>query len=200
MSKSLNLTVTSPAQSLDLALTVGEVEHFLGLVSLSPDDDERTGLLEGLIDSAREMAEAFQNKDLVLKQWDLRLPYFPCWNISLRAPLVSVDLVTYKDSDGTTTTLTENTDYIVDTMPTPGIICPPYGGTWPSFTPWPSSAVLVRFTSGNADPDTVASMVRTGMKMLIADWYQERLPLEIDKDGVPRRIRAMLSCGANERA
>lgn len=203
MSATLKLTVASPAQTFSEPLVVSEVEHFLGLVSLSPDDTERTMLLEGLIVSAREMAESFQNRDLIEKQYDLRMSYFPCWHVRLRAPLTSVDLVTYKDSDGTTTTLAENTDYIVDTERDTGVILPPYGNTWPSFTPWPSSAVLVRFTSGYASDDLFWSdagqRILVGMKLLISDWYQERLPLDLDKDGVPRRIRALLSHGANER-
>jgi len=198
--KSLSLTVTSPVQSLALPLTVAEVEHFLGLVSLSPDDAERTALLGALIDSARELAEGFQNRDLVLKQWDLRLPYFPSWWVRLRAPLVSVDLVTYMDSDGTTHTLTENTDFIKDTDREPGVIYPPYGARWPTYTPWPSSSVLVRFTSGYSGDGLIPSLVKVGMKHLIADWFQNRLPRGISEEDVPRAIRYTLSYGAIDRA
>lgn len=171
---SLNLVVASPAQSFTEPLTVAEVEQFLRLPSLSPVDDDRDTLLESLIIAAREVAEIEQRRDLVEKQWDLSLD---CWRypIPLREPLVSVDLVQYTDSAGTVTTLSENTDYIVDTAKHPGVICPPYGAIWPSFTPWPSSPILIQFTSGLSATDIFWSdagqRVLLGMKMLIAHWY-----------------------------
>jgi len=173
---SLNLTLTSPPQSFTEPLTVAEVEQFLRLPDLSPKDDDRDDLLEALITAAREVAEIEQRRDLVEKQWDLSLDWWR-YPIPLRAPLVSVDLVQYTDSAGTETTLTENTDYVVDTAKHPGIICPPYGGIWPSFTPWPSSPILIRFTSGLSATDIFWSdagqRVLLGMKMLIAHWYNQ---------------------------
>lgn len=99
---SLNLTSSSPQQSFTEPLTLAEVKAYLLIPDRSPADDAEDDLLEGMITAAREEAETQQGRDLVEKQWDLSLDYFPC-EIRLRAPLQSVDLVKYKNSDGVET-------------------------------------------------------------------------------------------------
>jgi uncharacterized phiE125 gp8 family phage protein len=201
----LTLTATGTAQVFTEPLSVAEVEHFLRLPALSPEDEDRTALLESLIITARELAEGYQGRDLVEKQWDLTLSGFASV-IELRTPLVSVDLVQYTDSDGNTTALTENTDFIKDTSKEPGVIMPVYGGSWPSFTAWPTSPVLVRFTSGLGSTDIFWSdagqRVLIGMKKLIDIWYNEASILPPGSSGasVPFGIEILLSTGAVPRA
>lgn len=191
----IKLTVTSPVQTFDEPITLDDALTYLGLVS--PDPGEPTFLvqIEEFIQGAREQAELFQRRDLVAKQWDLSLDCFP-YEIQLRDPLASVDLVRYRDSDGNYHTLTENTDYIVDTAK--GCVLPAYGQSWPSFTPWPSSAVLVRFTM--AAP-AVPSVVKVGMFSLISDWFNNKLPFGTGIDaakGYPARLVNLLAHGARE--
>ena len=121
-----------------------------------------------------------QRWDLALDHWPnspitgisaIPNPYFGFWpsdayrllagirpevsGIQLLAPLVSVERVTYKDSSGVTTTMAENTDYIVDTFKEPGLICPAPNANWPIVGLWPTSAVHIQFTAG-AVPDSAA--------------------------------------------
>lgn len=200
--RTLTLLSASPSAAFAEPLTAAEVEHFLGLTSLSPADSERDALIDGLIAGAREMAEVFQGRDLAQKQWELRLDSFEVTEIELRQPLINVELVQYTDSDGAATDLTESTDYIVDLYK--ATIRPPYGETWPSFTEWPTSAVLARFTSGYDPADAFWSdagrRIKIGMKLLIADWYHNRLPRSLSEEEVPAAIRALLSAGALPRA
>jgi len=188
----LTLSNTSPAQSFVEPFTLAEAKAFLELPERSPTDEAEDAMIEGFIRGARFQAEIAQNRDLVAKQYDLTLDYFTYLpglyssfttaggEIKLRTPLVSVDLVSYKDSDGNTTTLAEDTDYIVDLSR--GIMMPPYNKSWPIFVAWPSSAVLVRFTSGLAADDPfwsdAGAMVKVGMKYLISHWFAGRLPFE----------------------
>jgi len=179
----LTLTDASPAQTFAQPLDTDETMKFLGLEL----DDENRDMVEGFIKGALVQAEICQNRDLMIKQCDLSRDYWPLgptWRqtwVELRAPLVSVDLVKYQDSNGTWTTLTEGTDYIVDASKQPGIIAPPYNHWWPLYTPWPSSSLLIRFTSGMA-PDSQfwtgehGSNVLIGMKMLVRDWFDNRNP------------------------
>ena len=167
----ITLTVTSPVQSFTEPISLAEAKAFLRLPTYSPTDTEADALVSDLIQAAREQAEMYQGRDLVAKQWDLSLDYFPGVEIQLREPLVSVDLVTYKDSDGITTTLTANTDYIVDTAR--ALVMPPYGETWPAFVAWPSSAVTIRFTTSAA---AVSQSILTGMKLLIMGWHSGQVP------------------------
>jgi uncharacterized phiE125 gp8 family phage protein len=203
---SLNLTATSPVQTFSEPLTLAIVKEYLNLPLRSPTDADEDSMLEDMIKESREVAEILQGRDLVRKQWDLSLDYFP-YEIELRAPLVTVDLVRYRDSSGGYTTLTENTDYIVDTAKHPGIIMPAYGESWPSFTHWPTSAVLVRHTSGysatDAFWDDAGARIKRGMLLLINHWFVGRLPFEMgNKEGVneyPYTVTRLLSYGALER-
>lgn len=175
----LELTGGSPAQSFTEPITLDEAKLFLKVTETADDD-----LITALIAAAREVAEVHQGRDLVEKQWDMTLDGFP-GEIQLRQPLVSVDLVQYKDDDGVTAVLAENTDYIVDTAQ--GLVMPPSGKSWPSFDAWPTGAVLVRFTSGYAASSPfwldAGKRVVQGMKMLIAAWYENRIPFT--ENGTP---------------
>lgn len=191
----LLLTTTSPVQPFTEPLTVAEVETFLGITAPSPVDQSYVAELETFIEAAREQAELLRGDDLVEKQYDLHIDDFWTYQIELRRPLESVDLVRYRDSDGNYTTMTEGTDYIVDLSK--GLIMPPYDESWPDFTPWPSSAVLIRFTV--SAPQYLPKAVKVGMLKLISDWFNDRLPFVKGADaaeGYPARLKMLLCSGA----
>lgn len=204
MSGSLNLTVSSPAQSFTEPLGLAEVKGYLNIPARSPSDSLEDALLESYITGARVQAEYAQNRDLVLKQWDLSLDYWCDEPIKLRPNLVSVTLVKYRDSNGTYTTLAENTDYIVVTTRHPGVILPPgSNGSWASFTPWPADSILIRFISGIGASDLFWSnegrLLKPGMLLLISAWFHNRLPYETGQSVIaeyPYGIRDCLLAGA----
>jgi uncharacterized phiE125 gp8 family phage protein len=193
---SLNFTVTSPPQSFVEPLTLAQVQSNLKLDDEDLTDEDIQDELRGLISAAREQAEIEQNRDLVKKQYDLTLDYWPPYRIQLRAPLVSVDLVQYQDYLGVVHTSNAGTDYLVDLAKQPGCIMPPFASVWPSFTPAPGSAILIRFTSGYtlADPfwSDAGARLRVGMKKLISDWFNNRMPT----GEVPEDVLSILSYGA----
>lgn len=203
---SVSLTETSPPQSFVEPLDVAEVGAYLRFSEADLADPGMESELTGFIIAAREQAEIFQGRDLVRKQSDLSRDFWPYWpnpQIKLRPPLISVDLVQYRDSTGAVTTLTENTDYIVDTAKQPGIIIPPYNSTWPAFTPWPTSAILVRYSSGVAADSAfwsdAGARVKVGMKYLISAWFTNRLPFVTGitaANEYPMSITSCLSQGA----
>lgn len=168
MSARLKLTVASPPQTFTEPLSASELADWLNIPAA---DQTQSMLVDALITAAREVAELRQGRDLVEKQYDLTMDCIPAC-IETRDNLTTVDSFEYRDSDGTWHTLTEGADYIVDTAQ--NLILPPYGGSWPSFTPWPSSAVLVRYT---VTPPQVDSQVLMGMKFLVSMWYVNRIPL-----------------------
>lgn len=204
---SLNLTESSPAQTFEEPLALSEVKSYLKVPERSPADQAEDDEIMSLIIGARVQAEILQGRDLVAKQWDLHHDYWPPYCIELRAPLRSVDLVQYRDSNGDTTVMVENTDYVVDSSKQPGMLLPPYNGTWPTFTPWPSSAILIRFTSGYAADSPFwagdGHLIRNGMKLLISAWYNQRLPFEIGANAAneyPFAVTSCLSYGSLKRA
>ena len=199
---SLTLTDSSPVQSFVEPFTLDEVKSFLRLPARSPADPDEDALVADLISAARVVAEFYQGRDLVRKQWDLHFDFWVDYFIGLRDPLVSVDLFTVRDSTGAYTTLVENTDYIVDLVKSPGLVAPPYNSMWTAFTPWPSSAILIRFTSGFGNNSVFwqadGRAVKAGMRRLIVDWFTNRMPFEktIDPNReLPFGVTAMLTTG-----
>ena len=204
---SLALTESSPPQSFSEILTLVEVKSYLRLPDRSPVDQAEDDELRSLIVAAREQAEILQGRDLIRKQFDLSLDYWNNYRVELRDPLASVDLFQYKDSNGAVTVMAENTDFIVDTARHPGFVSPPYNKTWPTFATWPSSAILIRFTSGYSPTSPfwidAGARVKNGMKLLINNWYHNRLPFEKGMDATaeyPYAVTACLSYGSLVRA
>ena len=189
----LKLTVTSPVQTFAEPLTTAEMKTYLRLPVTSPVTTTDDALIESMIAAARQFAEVYQGRDLVAKQYDLTLDY---WRdpIILRDHLSAVNSITWKDTAGTTTTtLTEGTDYIVDTAR--GLVTLPDGGSWPGDTLYPTSAITIRFTVTPPAPD---AMVLNGMKYLVAAWYEGRLPFTAVTSGameLPFAVTAAFNVG-----
>jgi len=204
---SINLTETSPQQTFVEPISLIEIKSYLKVPDRSSDENAEDDELRLLITAAREQAEILQGRDLVRKQWDLHHDYWPSYRIEMLAPLISVDLVQYRDSNGNNTTMTENTDYIADASKGPGILAPPYNATWPTFTPWPSSSILIRFTSGYGVDHPwwsgPGARVKVGMKLLVSHWYNSRLPFEkgvTDASEYPYTVTSCLTYGSLVRA
>lgn len=198
---SISLTETSPAQDFTEPITLAEMKEYLKVPPRSPAIEAEDDEINAMISAAREVAEILQGRDLVRKQYDLVTDYFGSYHVQLRDPLVSVDLVRYRDSDGAYTNLADGTDYIADTGRHPGIITPAYNTTWPTFTPWPSSAVLVRFTAGYAATDAfwndAGKRIIMGMKLLVSMWYNNHLPFDAGRASeYPFAVTTLLSYGA----
>ncbi|SRR5579885_454650 len=198
---SISLTAKSPPQSFVEPLTLTEVRTYLKLPLRSPSDPQEDDELSALITGARIQAEIGQRRDLVVKQWDLSFDYWLDFRVNyqlvLRDPLISVDLLQYKDFNGDVTTMVENTDFVVDRAKHPGVIMPPYNLSWPVFTPWPSSAILVRFTSGFTNDDpwwTENGLVKIGMKLLISNWFHNRIPFALGGGAFQQYPYAVTSC------
>jgi len=202
---SLSLTAKSPVQSFTEPLSLAEVKEYLNLPQRSPVDNAEDDMLNGYISAAREVAEVEQGRDLVLKQWDLSFDTFWTYQIELRDPLVSVDLFQYKDSGGNINPLVENTNYLVNKAKHPGVVTPMFNSYWPAFLGWPTSAVLIRFTSGFASTDAFWSdagkRLKVGMLMLISGWFNNRLPYAIARAIIeyPYGVAPLLSYGGIKR-
>lgn len=195
---SMELTEASPAQSFDEPLSLPDVQSFLNL----PDSmaQAQAAQLGMFISAARETAEILQGRDLVRKQWDLTLDYWPGGGVELRPRLFSVDLAQYRDSTGAVTPMVEDTHFVVDKARQPGVVMPPYNAYWPSFTPWPSGAILFRFTAGMGSDSIfwsdAGARVKVGMKLLISLWFTNRIPFGAKVDEFPYAVTSCLSYGA----
>jgi uncharacterized phiE125 gp8 family phage protein len=193
----------TPSQTFTEVLTKEDVRTWLGAVPPQDAVDQvnQDALLDSLIIAARSVAELAQHADLVEKQWDLHLDMFPGYpdqSIELRYPLQSVDTFRKTDSKSNVTTLVEGTDYIVDKAR--GLVTPPWGQIWPLFTPRPSSAIFIQFTSGYTADDPywqdVGMHVLQGMRLLVTGWHEGRFPFGRQVLEFPYGPSALLSYGA----
>lgn len=176
----LSLTDLSPAQSFVSPVSVTAMREFMRIPPAIVDDAQDRVITDA-VGSAVQEAELLQGRDLIVKQWDLSLDYWFSPRIILGAPLLSIDLAQYKDSDGVTHTLVSGTDYIIDASKSPGEMLAPYNKLFPQFVPWPSSAILIRFTSGYSPTHPwwsggVGTKVKAGIKLRASQLYFNRLP------------------------
>lgn len=152
--------------------------------------DDQDALLEALITSARQYAESYTRRALVTQTWDYYRDFWPDGDY-FELPfgqLQSVTSVKYKDSDGTETTMTVTTEYLVDANSDPGRIVLPYGENWPSFTAYPVNPIVVRFVCGFGAASSVPAAIRTAIKMLAAETYEIREVSVIGRMVTPTNI------------
>lgn len=133
-------------------------------------------LLEKL-QSAIDDAEDFTGRQLLTATWKAYLDEFPC-NDFIELPfgnLQSVTAITYKDSDGTVTTMTAGTEYLVETNGDErGRIVLPYGCSWPSATLYPSNPICIEFVCGWTAASLVPSKIKSAILLGAADLYNLR--------------------------
>lgn len=143
--------------------------------------DEETNLeddyLYSINKAATSLVEDITRRALLTQTWDFYLDSFPSSD-AFKLPfgnLQSVTHVKYTDSDGTQTTMTVTTDYLVETNGDAcGRIVLPYGETWPSFTAYPSNPIVVRFVCGWTTRDLVPYPIKAAIKLICADLYTNR--------------------------
>jgi len=135
-------------------------------------DTAEDSLIISLMTAAREFCENITGRPFATQTFELILSEFPaCGYIELPLPpLQSVESVKYKDYAGTEATL-DTSEYIVDTDSTLGRIQLAYGESWPSFTPYPSNPIRVRFTAGYV---VLPNPLKQAMLLLIGHWYANR--------------------------
>lgn len=143
-------------------------------VILKTGDSVEDSLLTALITAAREYCEGFTGRALATQTIEAYPEYFFGDMELPRPPLQSVASVKYKDSEGAETTLTEDTDYIVDTDSVFGRLALPYSKSWPTFTAYPVNPIRVRYDAGYSDADSVPQTIKLAMLLLVGHWYKNR--------------------------
>jgi hypothetical protein len=157
---------------------------------------------DGLIAAARGWCEEYTRRAFVTQTWRLTLdafpgnlygsalgdwpwvrgryaspvaegqPYWEQFAIRLpRPPLQAVAPVTFEDGTGSLVTMDPAAYQVVGTDP--GLVAPVYGGYWP-LTRAQLGAVNVTFRCGYGGADAVPEGVKTGIKMLLRHWLENR--------------------------
>lgn len=185
----MNLVLKTPPENEPVNLT--EIKDYLRLDLDNTFED--TDLMSYLT-AAREYCEGVQNRAYITQTWELSFDSWPCSVIEIpKGSLQTINLVSYKDSEGVTTELTAITDYVFSPRGILGRLTPAYGKSWPSFTPFPLDAVVIEFTCGYGDNATsVPAKVIHAIKLLVSHWYEHRTPLS-DTDQAPEEIAFTVS-------
>jgi len=140
-------------------------------VDISTDDV----LIQGLVQTAREMAETITRRALITQTWELVLDGFPDED-RLTIPLPPLQSVTvkYTDADDVEATFS-SASYVVDTYNEPGRIVLRSDATWPNVTLREANGVAVRFVAGYGDAAAdVPQAIRQAMLLMVGHWYENR--------------------------
>lgn len=153
-------------------LSLAEIKSHLRV-----DDSSDDEMLSTIIQVAREQVEDITRRALLTSTWDFVLQEWPVENY-IKLPygnLQSVTSVKWKDTDGTETTLTPTTDYLVETNgENVGRVVLPYGESWPSDTLYPSNPITIRFVCGWTAASLIPAKIRAACKLIAGDIYQNR--------------------------
>lgn len=109
------------------------------------------------------------------------------------SPLSSVTSITYVDTAGTTQTWSD-TEYDVDTDPTPGRIVPAYGEDYPTIRSDPMLAVTVTYVAGyGTAASDIPETLTHAVKMLVTEWFYRRGEVsEANLPSIPPAVDALL--------
>lgn len=134
-------------------------------------------LLNSLITAAREHVEDITRRQLLTATWDYFLNEWPDGDF-IKLPfgnLQDVNSVKWKDTDGTETTLTLTTDYLVETNGEGyGKVVLPYGLSWPTEALYPSNPITIEFDCGWTTRALIPYKIKTAVKMICAKLYESR--------------------------
>lgn len=155
---------------------VAACEFGADILTISHETIEDTWLTD-TIQAAREHVEDITRRQLLTATWKYYLDRFPRGS-AITLPfgnLQTISSVKYKDTDGTETTLVENTDYIVETNGEGcGRLVLPYGISWPSVSLYPSNPITIEFVCGWTAANLVPKRIKAACLMLCAKLYASR--------------------------
>ena len=164
--------ITAPTK--EPVSTDGLAEHLM----LDDDHPDRSSdVLVGLEKAARQHVEEITRRAILTQTWDYYLQGWPDGDriILPLGRLQSVTHVKYKDTDGDETTMTVDTDYLVETNGDGyGYIVLPYGESWPGDSLYPSNPITVRIVCGWTTAALVPFQIKSAIKMVCADLYENR--------------------------
>jgi uncharacterized phiE125 gp8 family phage protein len=159
---------------------------------LRVDGTDEDGLIEGLIETVRDMAELHTGRALMPQTWQLSLPRFPYDNGEIqipRPPFAQIDTVVYIDPDGVAVTM-EAADYAVYKGAILSYVKPAYGVSWPS-TRLVDDAVKITFQAGYESAGKVPAPIKAWMKVMLTTLYENRAAVAAGSAGfaeLPRRF------------
>ncbi len=172
-----------------LPVTLAEAKEHLRV-----DHDAEDALIESLISAAVQHIEDHTRRAIVTRIIDV---YFDAFADEMEIPLpplLSVESVSYIDSDGAAQTL-DDTVYSVDSARSPGMVMLAYGQSWPA-TRCQKNAVTVRVQAGYGDSWlAVPPAMRAAILLIVGHLYENREAVVIGQavNTLPLAVDALLA-------
>ena len=154
-------------------LTLDDVKEHLRV-----DDNREDAYIRRLIRAAQEYAEVAQRQQVSVATYSETFDRFPASAFFLEAaPLVSVQSVGYRDTNGSSAVVS-STAYTVDATVLPGRIAENDGDSWPSTQPI-LNAVTIAYTAGYSTAASVGRQntperTKVAVLLLVGHWYKHR--------------------------
>ena len=153
---------------VDEPLTTEEVKKHLRVTHNDQDN-----LIIRLSKAARKAVETYCRRQIMPATWELYLDDFPRnkeRTIFLeRSPVTSIISVKYVDTDKVEQTL-DSGSYVIDYVNEPARITEVKGSSWPSVNEQ-TNAVIIRFTAGYNDADSVPEDIKQAILMICGHLY-----------------------------
>jgi uncharacterized phiE125 gp8 family phage protein len=162
-----------------LALVTGPTTEPISLAAakahLRVDHDDEDEYIDALITAARTHVENHTQRALLSQTWDYYTDSFSGSYLTIpKLPVQSVTSVKYRITDGTETTWSA-LSYLVETRGDwQARLQPVYGGSWPSFSPYPVNAVVIRFVAGYASVAAIPAPIIHAIKLMLGHLYTNR--------------------------
>jgi uncharacterized phiE125 gp8 family phage protein len=170
------MRVTTVTSATGEPITLEEVKKHLRLELGETNEDD---YLEDLIISARQRVEAITGRSLMpeskyyyLDDWEVdNEDYIQIPNPPLRS--IPSSGVSYTDSDGDSTTFS-STAWSSDTASIPGRLVLDYNDSWPTDVLDDNNPIRIQFQCGYSTRAAIPRSIKTAMKILVADMYENR--------------------------
>lgn len=157
--------ITAPATE---PLTLAEAKAHLRVTNSAED-----GLIQFLIESARDLCEQETGRALLPQTWELSLYCFADEMFLRHVPVASIASVKYTDVAGAEQTL-PGTEYVLDSASdsVARVVLAP-GKSWPPIYNGINN-VRIRYVAGYANAAAVPQALRQWMKLQISHWFRNR--------------------------
>lgn len=170
------VTIDAEPRPIDLAVVKQHLKRF---------DDSDDTYINGLMVAAMQAAENATHRQIITAEWELLLDRFPAGLAPIklpRPPWQATNYVKYYDTSGVLT-IWSSSNYETAGYKEPAEIWPAYGKVWPIARVKPG-AVVVGFDSGYGDAfESVPTLLKHGMLMLIGHWYMNREAVTVGPQG-----------------
>ena len=185
--------VTVVTASTAEPVTLKEIKAHLRVGSTHEND-----LLNDYAAAARDQVERWTGRALMPQTLRLTLQDFPTDDIVLpRSPVTSASTnvtVKYFADGSTSLTTVSSSDYIIDHEHEPGRVVLKRDAAWPTETLKSRNPIQVDFKAGYADAASVPAGLKTAVRSLTANYFENREPVIIGTIGfkIPFTLEALL--------